>query len=40
MIDQNGKRRLHKKLPCEIKPLLRLLKPHRKSIELIAVETT
>ncbi len=40
MVDQNGKRRLHKKLPCDLQAVLELLKPHRKALRTLAVEST
>jgi len=40
MKDQDGKRRLHKKLPCDLNQVLEFLRPYREAIRTIAVEST
>ncbi|RMF11452.1 MAG: IS110 family transposase [Alphaproteobacteria bacterium] len=40
MKDQDGNRQLHKKLPCDLDQVLAVLKPHRKTIKTVAVEST
>ena len=40
MMDQDGKRRMHQKLPCDLKRVTDLLAPHRKALQTIAVEST
>ncbi len=40
MIDQHGRRLLHKRVPCELKRVLGVLEPHRVDIHTIAVEST
>lgn len=40
LVDMNGKRLLHKRVPCDLKEIIRVLKPHQKKIDTIAVEST
>lgn len=40
VIDTNDKTLYQKKLPCELDIILKALKPHKKSIEGIAIEST
>lgn len=40
LMDQNGRRLLHKKLPCDLDAILKFLKPHRKRVATIGVEST
>jgi transposase len=39
-MDENGRRLLHKQLPCDLASILQLLKPYKKRIDTIAVEST
>jgi transposase len=40
LMDENGRRLLHQQLPCDLAAILQLLKPYKKRIETIAVEST
>lgn len=40
LMDQNGRRLLHRKLPCDLEAILAFLKPHRKRVATIGVEST
>ena len=40
IVDMEGKRVFEKKLPCEMKSVLAALKPFKKRLEKIAVEST
>jgi hypothetical protein len=40
IVDMNGKRVFEKKLPCELASVLAALKPFKKRLEKIAVEST
>ena len=40
LMDENGRRLLHKQLPCDLAAILHLLKPYRQRIATIAVEST
>lgn len=40
LIDEDGKRLGHRKVPCELQAVLEFLKPYRKQIDTIAVEST
>ena len=40
LMDENGRRLLHKQLPCDLESILQLLKPYKKRIATIAVEST
>jgi transposase len=40
IVDMNGKRLFEKKLPCDLESVLRALKPFKKRLEKIAVEST
>src|ERR1019366_3699865 len=40
IVDRNGKRVFEKKLPCDLGSVLRALKPFKKRLEKIAVEST
>ena len=40
LMDQSGRRLLHKKLPCDLSAILQLLQPYKKRIATIAVEST
>jgi transposase len=40
LMDENGRRLLHKQLPCDLESILQLLKPYKKRIDTIAVEST
>src|SRR4051812_25121107 len=40
IVNQDGKRIFEKRLPCELKSVLGALKPFRKRLETIAVEST
>src|ERR1022692_2670795 len=40
IVDMNGKRVFEKKLPCDLDSVLRALKPFKKRLEKIAVEST
>ena len=40
LMDENGRRLLHKKLPCDLAAILELLEPYRKRIVTIGIEST
>ena len=40
VIDKNDRTLYQKKLPCELDVILMALKPHKKSIDGIAIEST
>lgn len=40
LMDEQGRRLLHRKLPCDLAAILQLLAPHKESIATIAVEST
>ena len=40
LMDENGRRLLHKKLPCDLAAILELLQPHRERIATIGIEST
>jgi transposase len=40
IVDQEGKRLMHQKLPCELKPILKFLAPFKARLETLAVEST
>jgi transposase len=40
LMDESGRRLVHKKLPCHLPSILRLLKPYRKRIATVAIEST
>jgi len=40
LMDESGRRLVHKKLPCELAAILQLLTPYKKRIATIAVEST
>jgi len=40
LVDMKGKRILHKRLPCDLEEILRTLKPYKKRIDTIGVEST
>lgn len=40
LMDESGRRLLHKKLPCDLSSILKLLEPYQKRIDTIAVEST
>ena len=40
LMDEKGRRLVHKKLPCDLGAILQLLKPHQKRIATIAIEST
>lgn len=40
LVDMNGKRLLQKRLPCDLKQIVKTLEPYRKRIDTIAVEST
>ena len=40
LMDESGQRLVHKKLPCELPPILQLLEPYKERIATIAVEST
>jgi transposase len=40
LMDESGRRLLHKQLPCDLAAILQLLKPYKKRIATIAVEST
>lgn len=35
LMDESGRRLLHRKLPCDLAPILSLLEPHREHIATI-----
>jgi len=40
LMDENGRRVLHKKLPCDLPAILQVLKPYKERIAQVAVEST
>lgn len=40
IVDKEGKRLTHQKLPCELKRVLEFLKPYRRRLQCLAVEST
>lgn len=40
LMDKNGRRLLHKKLPCDLKAILGLLQPYKERIATIGIEST
>ena len=40
LMDTSGRRLLHKQLPCDLTAILQLLKPYKKRIDTIAIEST
>jgi transposase len=40
LMDQNGRRLLHRKLPCDLAAILQLLEPYKKRIDTIGIEST
>ena len=40
LMDTSGRRLLHKQLPCALTAILQLLKPYKKRIDTIAIEST
>ena len=40
LMDENGRRLLHKKLPCDLAAVLELLQPYRERIATIGIEST
>ena len=40
LMDESGRRIIHKQLPCDLAAILELLKPYKKRIDTIAVEST
>jgi transposase len=40
LMDENGRRLVHKKLPCELPAILQLLAPYREQIATVGVEST
>ncbi len=40
LMDESGRRLLHKKLPCDLATILQLLKPYRDRIATIGIEST
>ena len=40
LMEENGRRLVHKKLPCDLAAILQLLKPYRNRIATIAIEST
>src|SRR5512137_1886068 len=40
LMDEAGRRLAHKKLPCDLDPILQFLKPYRKRIATIGIEST
>ena len=40
LVDKDGRRLIHQKLPCELKGVEQALAPYRKRIRAIAVEST
>jgi transposase len=40
LMDESGRRIIHKQLPCDLTAILQLLQPYKKRIETIAVEST
>lgn len=40
LMDENGRRLVHKRLPCELPAILQLLAPYQKRIATVAIEST
>ncbi len=40
LMDEKGRRLVHKKLPCDLESILELLKPYQKRITTVAIEST
>ena len=40
LMDESGRRVLHKKLPCELPAILQMLEPYKAQIAQVAVEST
>ena len=40
LMDENGKRIQHKKLPCDLSAILQLLAPYKDRIATVAIEST
>jgi transposase len=40
LMDESGRRLVHKKLPCDLATILQLLEPYKESIATVAVEST
>lgn len=40
LMDQNGRRLLHRKLPCDLDAILKLLEPYKEHIDTIGIEST
>jgi transposase len=40
LVDQEGRRLGHQKLECDLKPIVKFLKPYKKRLESVAVEST
>ena len=40
LMDENGRRLLHKKLPCDLKAILELFAPYKDRIATIGIEST
>ena len=40
LMDESGRRLIHKQLPCDLAAILQMLKPYKKRIATIAVEST
>ncbi len=40
LVDMNGKRLLHKRVACDLKEIVQVLKPYKKQIDTIAIEST
>lgn len=40
IVDSDGKRLAHRKLPCELDAVIKFLKPYKKQLEEVAVEST
>jgi transposase len=40
LMDESGRRLVHKQLPCDLAAILQLLEPYQESIATIAIEST
>ena len=40
LVDQDGKRLRHRKLPCKLPAILKFFEPHKGQVAAIAVEST
>ena len=40
LVDQEGRRLAHQKLECDLEPIVKFLKPYKKRLESVAVEST